>query len=672
MQKKTSEILASALALLMFFLCILPASVSADTVYLKVVRYDGVSDGLLYDPCTASYGIEVVGAPEDAEITYEWQVNVAGIVGDHDWLKASDCTWVRNPYAPTVTVSIREGYNATTVENRFVLRCLVKVDGKKYYSTDFQIVSYPSNYYDVVRVVDARVPELGKTPVQVARFTTSHLKAENCEWLVQNTTGIYRKMTEDEVFQKNKTYAVRFYARMDDGWFVDPDKTTATVNGSAARVLTKHGDSRLLYVMAEYYMDSASATPLVYDGDLADLLKFAYGDMDPLPAEYEKTEMYVGMTEGSSYTFKFPYVPLPGAATADGYSVACNWILTENGGTKKSGSGTSATLSGLTAGKNYDLTARLRLLKDGGSTPSPKTDFVFHISVAKQDDPPVITSQPRSVVPYTDGDTVVLHFSASGQNLKYLWMKYDLHYSKIGDPYYAWQPVYSPDGSTLALHNVGASDDGVLYRCRVTNGSGIQVLTSETMLVRVGYALDSAQFVTDALFENGKTASPSAMSQNEGVSNVDAELFLASDPASAATASDYMAFASNVVKQYPGSEIQTSKKYYLGLSVTAAEGYRFSDGLSATVNGKEAKILSLDETVFYCVVEVEAPEQASFLKGDVNGDGRVDSRDYMLLKRYVLKTATLTEEQKSRANVDGRNGINASDYMYLKRLVLKK
>ena len=61
------------------------------------------------------------------------------------------------------------------------------------------------------------------------------------------------------------------------------------------------------------------------------------------------------------------------------------------------------------------------------------------------------------------------------------------------------------------------------------------------------------------------------------------------------------------------------------------------------------------------------------VKGDLNGDGKVSSIDYALLKRQVMKTAVLTDVQKIAANVykPESETINTLDYSILKRHVMK-
>ncbi|MBP5230572.1 MAG: hypothetical protein ILO68_02485 [Clostridia bacterium] len=71
--------------------------------------------------------------------------------------------------------------------------------------------------------------------------------------------------------------------------------------------------------------------------------------------------------------------------------------------------------------------------------------------------------------------------------------------------------------------------------------------------------------------------------------------------------------------------------------------------------------------------DVSAEEEASLrgtLSGDVNDDRKVNATDYLLLKRFVLGTATPKEVQRFRMDISGDGKVNASDYLRLKRTVL--
>lgn len=58
-------------------------------------------------------------------------------------------------------------------------------------------------------------------------------------------------------------------------------------------------------------------------------------------------------------------------------------------------------------------------------------------------------------------------------------------------------------------------------------------------------------------------------------------------------------------------------------------------------------------------------------KGDVNGDGKIDARDYAMCKRIVLKTYKPTPEEFWAADINDDGKVSVLDYMRLKRMVLK-
>jgi len=57
--------------------------------------------------------------------------------------------------------------------------------------------------------------------------------------------------------------------------------------------------------------------------------------------------------------------------------------------------------------------------------------------------------------------------------------------------------------------------------------------------------------------------------------------------------------------------------------------------------------------------------------GDLNGDGLVNSSDYSLLKRYILKQIDLTEDKLKAADLNRNGSVDSVDYSILKRFLLK-
>lgn len=60
----------------------------------------------------------------------------------------------------------------------------------------------------------------------------------------------------------------------------------------------------------------------------------------------------------------------------------------------------------------------------------------------------------------------------------------------------------------------------------------------------------------------------------------------------------------------------------------------------------------------------------SSMLGDVNGDGRVSSSDYILIRKHILGQSLLSNSQKAKADVNSDNKISASDYLLVKKMII--
>ena len=59
----------------------------------------------------------------------------------------------------------------------------------------------------------------------------------------------------------------------------------------------------------------------------------------------------------------------------------------------------------------------------------------------------------------------------------------------------------------------------------------------------------------------------------------------------------------------------------------------------------------------------------STVKGDVNGDGKVNSQDYILVERHIMG-AKLTGDSLKRADVDNNKKVNTADYIAIRKIML--
>ena len=63
-------------------------------------------------------------------------------------------------------------------------------------------------------------------------------------------------------------------------------------------------------------------------------------------------------------------------------------------------------------------------------------------------------------------------------------------------------------------------------------------------------------------------------------------------------------------------------------------------------------------------------DTANVIKGDVNGDGRITSSDYVLIKNYIMGSGTLSENAKQCADYNGDGKITSSDYVLIKNYIM--
>ena len=68
------------------------------------------------------------------------------------------------------------------------------------------------------------------------------------------------------------------------------------------------------------------------------------------------------------------------------------------------------------------------------------------------------------------------------------------------------------------------------------------------------------------------------------------------------------------------------------------------------------------------VEPIEPPVDA--ILGDANGDGNIDMYDYILVKRQIMGTIELTDDQLAVSDIDGDEDVDMYDYILIKRHIL--
>lgn len=75
-------------------------------------------------------------------------------------------------------------------------------------------------------------------------------------------------------------------------------------------------------------------------------------------------------------------------------------------------------------------------------------------------------------------------------------------------------------------------------------------------------------------------------------------------------------------------------------------------------------------SIIDAVDQLYSENRGAYTLGDLDGDGKVTMSDYMLAKRAVLGTYTLTAIQQNALDVNGDNQLDALDYMMINRFAL--
>ncbi|MBO5870008.1 MAG: hypothetical protein J6Q89_04590 [Clostridia bacterium] len=122
------------------------------------------------------------------------------------------------------------------------------------------------------------------------------------------------------------------------------------------------------------------------------------------------------------------------------------------------------------------------------------------------------------------------------------------------------------------------------------------------------------------------------------------------------------------------------KTYYAAITLKAAFGYTlgnldedaiyeaFKNRIS--INGEPINMV-VSRTSTQIIVTTQfyvAEAEGSYLIGDANLDKKVDSVDYLLVKRHCFKTYTLEGNGFKAANVNGDGAIDSTDYLLVKRI----
>ncbi|TYQ15440.1 UNVERIFIED_CONTAM: dockerin type I repeat protein [Acetivibrio alkalicellulosi] len=133
----------------------------------------------------------------------------------------------------------------------------------------------------------------------------------------------------------------------------------------------------------------------------------------------------------------------------------------------------------------------------------------------------------------------------------------------------------------------------------------------------------------------------------------------------------------DIIENTPGitNSSEWTGIYFNGVPVTitavAKEGYEF-ERWEGIVSESDTVTVNPQNNMNIRAVFKESSTKIPVMIGDLNGDNRIDSTDYVLLRRYVLGISNIPSEDKyavADLNLDGR--IDSTDCVILRRYLLE-
>lgn len=69
------------------------------------------------------------------------------------------------------------------------------------------------------------------------------------------------------------------------------------------------------------------------------------------------------------------------------------------------------------------------------------------------------------------------------------------------------------------------------------------------------------------------------------------------------------------------------------------------------------------------VVKINNSNNTSII-GDVNGNGKIDTNDYLLIRKHLLNVSLLTGDKLKQADVNNDSKVNSSDYITIRKIII--
>ena len=107
---------------------------------------------------------------------------------------------------------------------------------------------------------------------------------------------------------------------------------------------------------------------------------------------------------------------------------------------------------------------------------------------------------------------------------------------------------------------------------------------------------------------------------------------------------------------------------------TDVDSFKDNFQLDVVITDADGVEIGIDSKICtgYIVTSVETGEQAAIVvSGDVDGDGKQTTTDYLKIKTHLLNSNTLDGVYYAAADMDGSSTVDTADYVKLKSKLLK-
>ena len=125
--------------------------------------------------------------------------------------------------------------------------------------------------------------------------------------------------------------------------------------------------------------------------------------------------------------------------------------------------------------------------------------------------------------------------------------------------------------------------------------------------------------------------------------------------------------------------IKNNSSYLMGFSIGSNINQITNKiGSNATVIIKDSsgKVVSSDTIKTGYSVNIKTKDEEKTFKtivyGDVNGDGKISSADYVAVKNIIMKRASYTDAYLKAADADKSGSVNSADYIKIKNYIMKR